>query len=414
MYCGCSGLLMCVIMKSFTQLKVLSNFSKFLDCSGFVPRHVDLLLTSECNLKCVMCNVWRFSKNSSDKKLNELSTTKIFSFLEEAVSLGTESVCISGGEPTLRSDLIQIIEKAKKEQLFVSLITNGTLIADELAKQLVSSGLDEIVFSIDSPKPDIHDTIRGVKGTYNKTVQGIKKISQLRSENKFSKPVISVYYSVSRITYKNIEEIIDLKSSLGFDAIHFLPLNPKTVRSKDLLLTHDDLKILWGLIPTFEKAITRNNLSLFSLSSLVYMCRNVEATVQGDFSVPIRSKISCFQPWILATIDPFGNVYPCCFACTLQNIKDENVQNVFSFDPYNMGNIDQKSFQEIWHGNKFKWFRNKVKKPLAFEMCYSCNYSVRNDTFLTGLFGKPHVLLKYFNELFRTSYNYSQVTSFIT
>ncbi len=370
-------------------------------------------MCSDCNLKCQMCNVWRSSPKNSHKQLNELSTDKIKALLEETAKLGTKYLCLSGGEPTLRRDLIDIIEKAKTEGLTVSLITNGTLMDYTLAEKLVHVGLDEIVFSLDSSTAIPHDTIRGVKGTYEKAVQGMKNVNAAKKD-RLNKPIIVVNYAVTSLTHQYVEEIIDLKSQLGFDEIFFLPINPKTSRANNLLLSHDDLENLSKRLPKIKALMEKNGLSTSSFGTLAYMCSNRDAAVNGEYSVPVRSQIMCFQPWQLATVDPFGNVYPCCFACTFQNLEDENLATGLPVDPYNMGNINTESFVSIWNGQKFRMFREKAKQPLAFKMCYSCNYSARKDMLLTGLFARPRLLFTYLNEFLRSRHDQTQTKYFIT
>jgi radical SAM protein with 4Fe4S-binding SPASM domain len=359
-----------------------------------------------------MCNVWKFSTENSHKNKSELATNEIKNFLEEVARIGTKFIGLSGGEPTLRGDLVEIIRKAKKEGLDVTLITNGTLIKQDLAEKLVKSGLDTIIFSLDSPNPNPHDIIRGVKGSWEKAIQGIKSVNHMRIECKLEKPKICVNYVVTRLNYGLIAETISLRDSLGFDEILFLPVIPKTARARDLLLTHADLEKLWSLIPSIKARMEKSKLQINSLATLAYICRHRENTTQGKYAVPVRSQIMCLQPWQMATIDPFGNVYPCCYACTFQNMPDGHINNLLVGDQFNMGNIKEKAFEEIWNGDKFVWFRNKSKQPLAFGICKFCNYSFSRDMFLTGLFSKPSLLLKYVNELFRTFYDPTQASYF--
>jgi MoaA/NifB/PqqE/SkfB family radical SAM enzyme len=288
-----------------------------------------------------MCNVWKFSTENSHKKVSELSTNEVKDFLEEVTRLGARFLCLSGGEPALRSDLVEIIQKAKKEGLEVTLITNGTLVKHDLAEKLVKSGLDTIIFSIDSSNPNPHDIIRGVKGSWEKAVQGIKSVNCMKSERKLEKPKICINYAVTRLNYGLIEETIDLRSQLGFDEIFFLPVIPKTTRAKDLLLTHVDLEKLWSLIPSIKARMKKSKLQTNSLATLAYICRNRETAVQGKYAVPVRSQIMCLQPWQMATIDPFGNVYPCCYACVFQNLPDGHIHNLLTEDQFNMGNIKE-------------------------------------------------------------------------
>jgi len=399
-------------MKFLMQGRDLSKLPRFLDCRGFTPITIELLISSKCNLRCGMCNVWKFSTENSHRKVSELSTTEVKDFLEEVARLGARFLCLSGGEPALRSDLVEIIQKAKKEGLEVMLITNGTLIKHDLAEKIVKSGLDKIIFSIDSSNPNPHDNMRGVKGCWEKAVQGIKSVNCIRSEYKLKKPKICINYAVTRLNYELIGETIDLSGQLGFDEINFLPVIPKTTRANDLLLTYVDLEKLWSLIPSIKARMKKNKLQTNSLATLAYICRNRETAVQGKYAVPVRSQILCLQPWQMATIDPFGNVYPCCYACMFQNLPDEHIHNLLTEDQFNMGNIKEKAFKDIWNGDRFVWFRTKSKQPLAFEICKACNYSFRRDMLLTGLFSKPSLLLRYINELFRTFYDPTQATYF--
>ena len=218
-----------------------------------------------------MCNVWKFSTENSHKTVSELSTSEVKDFLEEVARLGARFLGLSGGEPTLRSDLVEIIRKAKKEGLEVTLITNGTLIKQDLAEKLVKSGLDTIIFSMDSSNPNPHDIIRGVKGSWEKAVQGIKSVNCMKSERKLEKPKICINYVVTRLNYGLIGETIDLRGQLGFDEISFLPVIPKTTRANDLLLTYVDLEKLWSLIPSIKARMKKSRLQTNSLaSSLIF------------------------------------------------------------------------------------------------------------------------------------------------
>jgi len=347
-----------------------------------------------------MCNVWKFDSKELPA-LRELSPPEAMNFLEDIIRLGAKSLCISGGEPTLRNDLLKVIKKAKEGQLSVSLITNGTLISPVLAEKLVKSGLDKIVFSIDAPKAGPHDFIRGVTGAWEKAVEGIKYVSHFRDENRGKKLAISVFYIVTRINYELVPEMINLKKELGFDGIEFLPINPKTARTKDLLLTAGDLEKLRRLVPLIASRMKENNLPIQSLESIVALCKNGDAVVKGAPSFPLRKEIMCFSPWQMITVDPFGNIYPCCFACTFQNLPDKHLDKLQEEDTFCLGNLREKSLADIWNGSKSAWFRDKSKQPLAFPFCGICSYdypSFSKDAFLTGLFVKHRLLLKYLIE----------------
>jgi MoaA/NifB/PqqE/SkfB family radical SAM enzyme len=379
----------------------------FQDCKGFTPRTVELLITSKCNMRCQMCNVWKFPVKNFHNNESELSTREVENFLEKIARLGVRFLCLSGGEPTLRSDLLEIIRKAKEVGLKIELITNGTFVKP-LAEKLVKSGVDIITFSIDGSNPKIHDFIRGVRGSWEKAVEGIKSVSLIKTERGLKEPRICIDYVVTRQNYEFIAETVDLKRQWGFADIHFLPILPKTTRTNNLLLSDNDLEKLWGSIPKIKGKFKKNKLPTNSLATLVYLCKHRETTKHGKYAVPVRRQIMCFRAWEMATIDPFGNVYPCCYASTFQNLPDEQISNLKNVDKFNMGTLKESTFEDIWNGDKFVWFRRMSKQPLAFKMCEGCNYSFMRDMFLTGLFSEPSLLLKYINERVRTLYNVTQ------
>lgn len=393
------------------QPEKLLKLPNFIECKGFAPLTIELLISSKCNLRCGMCNVWRLPE-SPDAKEAELSTNEITDFLEKAARLGTKFLGLSGGEPTLRSDLVEVIRKAKRTGLEVTLITNGTNIKNDLAKKIVESGLDTIIFSVDSPNPNPHDIIRGVKGSWERATQGIKAVKFKKTELRLGKPKICVNYIVTKLNYDLIEDTINLKNQLGFDDLSFLPVITKTHRADNLLLSHADLEKLWSSLPSIKARLKQNKLETKSIAMLAYLCRNWESTVKGKYAVPGRSQLMCLQPWQMATIDPFGNVYPCCYACMFQNLPDTRLNGLPSLDQFKMGNIKATSFEDIWNGDRYIWFRNKSKQPLAFEFCKVCNYSFSRDMFLTGIFSKPSLLLRYMNELLRTHYDPTQARYF--
>lgn len=95
-------------------------------------------------------------------------------------------------------------------------------------------------------------------------------------------------------------------------------------------------------------------------------------------------------------------------SCTFQNLPDEHIDNLWKSDEFNMGNLRENSFEDIWNGDKFMWFREKSKQPLAFPICEGCDYSFMRDMFLTGLFAKHRLLLRYVNERMRTVFDVTQ------
>ena len=102
--------------------------------------------------------------------------------IAELRSIGVKSIYFCGGEPFLRKDFLDIVKYGKSKGLNCSTISNGYLINEDLAKQIVTSGIDSIGISIDSADRELHDEIRGTKGAFDHAIEGIRLIRQQQKE----------------------------------------------------------------------------------------------------------------------------------------------------------------------------------------------------------------------------------------
>ncbi|GAG81258.1 unnamed protein product, partial [marine sediment metagenome] len=125
--------------------------------------------TNICNLKCKHCY------QSAGKKLpQELSLAKRLNIIDQLAREEVLSIAFSGGEPLMDRDLWPAIEKAKKENMYVSIATNGTLITEKIAKRMAEVGIDYVEISLDSIHQEKHDEFRGTQGAWERAVRGIK------------------------------------------------------------------------------------------------------------------------------------------------------------------------------------------------------------------------------------------------
>lgn len=136
------------------------------------PRTLDLMITSKCNLRCAYCS--HFS--SAGDMDEDLSADDWLHCFEELGRLKVMEVCLQGGEPFLRQDLEELIGGIVDNGLRFSILSNGTLITDDMAVYLASTGrCNGVQISIDGPDAATHDTLRG-DGTFMQAVQGLKTL----------------------------------------------------------------------------------------------------------------------------------------------------------------------------------------------------------------------------------------------
>lgn len=293
---------------------VLSNINKIgADLENIpisLPRNKRNLLTvqfdvsSKCNSNCIYCLV---SDHIETKE--EVSTETILKVISELPDLGTWVLVLSGGEPLLRKDVFDIIEHADNLGILVQFLTNGILIDEKVAKRLATFKHLQIRISLDSCIPEHHDKHRGAKGSFEKTVRGIKNL-----KNQGITPEIAVV--VSSINYDDFDKTVDFLKELGikyvrigavstlmgkgYEQREYLPLNSKQYnelgkkiiehnkKCKSLLFDPIKELVVYATPPSFDKKLEPCGIGkskiYISADGLVYPCIGVSFSkfVIGD------------------------------------------------------------------------------------------------------------------------------------
>ena len=147
------------------------------------PYVVSWNLTYRCNLACEHCYLDAGvtplvgTQNFADR--SELGTEECFKVIDEIAAFAPECVTIlTGGEPLLRRDILEIIRRASDRGLWVVVGTNGVSITENLAGRLAEAGVRGLSLSLDALDPDRHDRFRNVRGAWRNTVQGAEILNR--------------------------------------------------------------------------------------------------------------------------------------------------------------------------------------------------------------------------------------------
>jgi len=133
------------------------------------PYRMDLALTYRCDNVCSHCYVAR------PPDYPEMDTGAWKAVLERVWEVGIPHVCFTGGEATLRPDLVELVAYARQRGLVSGLLTNGRRLADRAyVDELVAAGLDHVQITLESHDPAVHDRMVGARGAWSETVQGIR------------------------------------------------------------------------------------------------------------------------------------------------------------------------------------------------------------------------------------------------
>ena len=154
------------------------------DSSPFTrPYVVSWNLTYRCNLACEHCYLDAGgtplvgTENFADR--SELGTDECFRVIDEIAAFAPECLTIlTGGEPLLRRDILEIVRRAAERGLWVVVGTNGVSITENLAKRLAEAGARGLSLSLDALDPDRHDRFRKVRGAWRNTVEGAEILNR--------------------------------------------------------------------------------------------------------------------------------------------------------------------------------------------------------------------------------------------
>ena len=138
------------------------------------PKKVFVAITNNCNLRCKYC--YHFTDGAP--VTDDLSTREWLSFFKELNRCCVMRVTLEGGEPFFRNDLRELISSIIQNRMRYSILTNGTLITDEMARFIASTGrCDFVQVSLDGSTPAAHDSMRG-EGSFTKALEGIKSLKR--------------------------------------------------------------------------------------------------------------------------------------------------------------------------------------------------------------------------------------------
>jgi radical SAM protein with 4Fe4S-binding SPASM domain len=141
------------------------------DVEPSAPYRMDLAITYRCNNDCPHCY------NARPRNYKELDTQSWRDILDKLWDYGIPHIVFTGGEPTIRADLCELIAHAEKNGQITGINTNGRRLKDSnFVKQLVDAGLDHVQITFESHEPYIHDEMVAARGAWKQTVSGLNNV----------------------------------------------------------------------------------------------------------------------------------------------------------------------------------------------------------------------------------------------
>lgn len=141
-----------------------------------IRMYAQFAVSAKCNFRCIHCYIPFSSPKNKYKK--ELTTSEVYSVLDQLADMGTLFLVLTGGEPFLRPDFWKIIEYARKREFAVSLFTNGSFITEEVAQRLADYSIYYVYVSLYGMNEHVYKSITGVSGVFKKVVQGLESLKR--------------------------------------------------------------------------------------------------------------------------------------------------------------------------------------------------------------------------------------------
>ena len=163
------------------------------------PRAVVWELTLACNLRCRHC-----ASGGGVPRPDELTPAEAQGLCRDLKALGTEAVCLFGGEFHLREDWADIGRALRSSGIAVSAATNGWAFSDRLVATLQELELDGISVSLDAADPEVHDAIRGRKGAHARALDAVSRADEAGFGGK------TIITSVSKANLDQLDRMPDL------------------------------------------------------------------------------------------------------------------------------------------------------------------------------------------------------------
>ena len=269
------------------------------------PDHAFPVLTAKfklswrCNLRCAMCNLWRYARKG--RGVPGLDPEQVCRAISDLHDQGLKKVHFSGGEVLLYPAFQDVVAHARSLGLQVNLTTNGTLINKDTARFFVDQRVHTVTVSLDGPDSQTHDKIRGVKGAFKSAMKGIALVRGRRTK-KGRGPKLAVNTVVTRNTMDLLDEMVPLLLAHGIDAWRILPIDTEIA---DLRPTREQWENLLKRVPAWGPLVARLPLDWSSK-------RSGERAENGKYAGVFYGNRVCYAPWFNVFVDADGKIYPCC------------------------------------------------------------------------------------------------------
>ncbi len=324
-----------------------------------LPSHLQLEITSACNLRCMMCLVrYRPPVN----KLAGAMRPELFHRIVDDAMPTLRRLTLQGlGEPLLSPYLPEMISAAVGRGITVGFNTNATLLNRRRADELVASGVDWLHVSLDGAGAAAYEAVRD-GADFEVVVANLAGLVQAKRVAGSATPWIRVVFVAMRDTIGELPDLIRLLSGIGVDELHVQNLS-HSFSDADPAGRYDEIRdftaaqALW----TGEDADRAD--AVFAAATRVAADHGLRLrlprTGLPTAAPGLPDGRGCSWPWDAAYITSAGLVQPCCM--------------VMGDDRVSLGSLTDQTFSQIWSGEPYREFRRRLLTDEPPQVCQGCS-----------------------------------------
>jgi len=340
---------------NFTLLRRVL-YQRFYPLIGYdpFPSGVEIEVSTLCNLKCVICEHTYWDEPSralsfEDFKMIIDQFPKIRYFAPSGI-----------GENLMNKDLVSMLRyvRSKWRYTYMEFIDNFHYLDETIARELMEIGIDNILASIDGATKETYEKIR-VGADFDRVIRNVKRLIEIRNEMGMKYCEVRFHYIINSVNLHEVVPFVGLAKQLGCDSVFFT----------QILHGFPEINHLAVEVP--ESVIKSAEAKAAELGIRIYWNLNTARE---------KPPVCLCSQWIVPFVYVTGHMLPCC-AMQEANTRDFQKENSF-------GNFFGSSFRDIWYSDKFKTFRQTLRKGEVPSLCRDC------PVFETGNNGIKKIPLK--------------------
>ncbi|KYK36091.1 MAG: radical SAM protein [Theionarchaea archaeon] len=287
------------------------------------PRKVYWGLTNACNSRCKHCY-----QAGGDPYPNELTTDQVFKAIDDFAKTQVSFINLSGGEPFLRPDLLDIAEYAIEQGLVTTIVTNGTLIDAEKAEKMKKIGVCAVAVSVDGLTASTHDTSRGVSGLFDKAMEGLHHVKNAGIP-------LSIRTTVTRANIHEVPGIFEWSVDIGADEfVAYEAIAEGRARNLDIIVDHSEFIAMAQQLVDLSKKYISEPISVPPGGFphiMIPLPNGIERKdiMSNVYRIGARCQNMCFAGYFVGLLAD-GSAYPCPLCLVpVGNITEQRIRDIF-------------------------------------------------------------------------------------